>query len=175
MEPQQQRLKEQYVPMQNQTISRLRKMHRRRISRLKLIIFPQWRANKKIIFRFKTYSSNWWLFAKCRESEDLKKIRDFENLWHSWNVNRSAFKTLRVLTVKNPLTISHLQLDGTWSVRNRFCNKRRECESTEKYIYIHISASRQEEWAVLKGKFEDKRLTTLQKIIEELDTIMNRD
>ena len=135
-------MKEQNVPTRNQTISWLKKMHWRRISRLKLIIFLQRRANKQIIFRFKTYSSNWWLFAKCRESEDLKfffSVRDFENLWHSWNVNQSAFKTLRVLTVKNLLTISHLQLDGTWSIRNRFCNKRRECESTEKYIYTYCS------------------------------------
>ena len=96
--PQWRRMKEKNVPTQNQTISRLRQMHRRRISRLKLIIFPQRRDNKQIIFRFKhlkriqaidDYSRN----AESQISsvfEGLKGflVRDFENLWHSWNVNR---------------------------------------------------------------------------------------
>ena len=82
------------------------------------------------------------------------------------------------IRIRDLLTVSHLQLDGTWRVRNRFCNERREWESTEKYIYIYIYSSKQtkeDERAVQEGNFEYERLSTLQKRIEELDTMMNRD
>ena len=157
MEPQRRKLKKQNVSTRNQIFSRLRKMHRKRISRLKPIIFPQRREDKKINLRFKhlkpqcgmslersgvawacraenNYSWNAesqasWLF------EGLKgfSVKDFENLWYSWNVNRFV-----QISIRDLLTVSHLQLDGKWRVCNPFCNERREWESTGIYIYIYI-------------------------------------
>ena len=46
------------------------------------------------------------------------------------------------------------------------------------YIYIYIYCSKQTkvvERAVQEGNFEYERLSTLQKRVEELDTMMNRD
>ena len=48
---------------------------------------------------------------RVRQAEYLKDLRvsvkDFENLWYSWNVNRFV-----QISIRDLLTISHLQLDG---------------------------------------------------------------
>ena len=96
-------MKEQNIPTRNQTISRLRKMHRRRISRLKPIIFLQQRENKQINLRFKHLKPQRGMaLARSGVAWPCKEENDY-----LWNVNHFV-----QISIRDQLIVSHFQLDG---------------------------------------------------------------